>query len=61
MRYLRDLRMKRVHEDLLDPRQPRSVTEIVTRWGFFQLGRFAIEYRRQYAETPRETLLKARS
>lgn len=61
MRYLRDVRMKRVREDLLDPRQPRSVTELVTRWGFFQLGRFAIEYRRRYAETPRETLLKARS
>lgn len=60
MRYLRDLRMERVREDLLDPRQPRSVTVIVTRWGFFQLGRFAIEYRRRYAETPRETLLKAR-
>lgn len=61
MRYLRDVRMERVREDLLDPRQPRSVTEIVTRWGFFQLGRFAIEYRRRYAETPRETLLKARN
>lgn len=60
MRYLRDLRMERVREDLLDPRQPRSVTAIVTRWGFFQLGRFAIEYRRRYGETPRETLLKAR-
>ena len=60
MRYLRDMRMERVRDDLLDPRQPRSVTEIVTRWGFFQLGRFAIEYRRRYAETPRDTLLKAR-
>ncbi|MCY1296406.1 AraC-binding-like domain protein [compost metagenome] len=60
MRYLRDLRMERLRRDLLDPGQPRSVTELATRWGFFQLGRLAIEYRRRYAETPRETLAKSR-
>ena len=29
-------------------------------WGFFQLGRFAIDYRRRYGETPRATLLRSR-
>ncbi|MCY1542311.1 Helix-turn-helix domain protein [compost metagenome] len=60
MRYLRDLRMERLRRDLLDPGQPRSVTELATRWGFFQLGRLATEYRRRYAETPRETLARSR-
>ena len=60
MRYLRDIRLERVRQDLLDPGQPHSVTEIATRWGFFQLGRLAAEYRRRYSETPRETLVRSR-
>lgn len=60
MRYLRDIRLERVRRDLLDPGQPHSVTEIATRWGFFQLGRLAAEYRRRYSETPRETLVRSR-
>ncbi len=58
MRYLRDIRMERVRQDLLDPHKPRSVTAIATHWGFFQLGRFATEYRNRFAEAPRETILK---
>lgn len=60
MRYLRDLRMERVRADLLDPARPASVTALATHWGFFQLGRFAIDYRRRYGESPHETLAKSR-
>ncbi|ANQ85156.1 AraC family transcriptional regulator [Azoarcus olearius] len=58
MRYLRDLRMERARADLLDPAQPASVTTIATHWGFFQLGRFAADYRRRYGEHPRETMAR---
>lgn len=58
MRYLRDLRMERARADLMDPAHPASVTTIATRWGFFQLGRFAVEYRRRYGEHPRETVAR---
>lgn len=60
IRYLRDLRMERARADLLDPGQPRSVTSIAMRWGFFQLGRFASDYRRRFGEHPHESLLKSR-
>ena len=59
MRYLRDVRLERVHYDLLDPSQPRSVTDIATRWGFYQLGRMAQIYKARYGENPRDTLLRA--
>ena len=60
MRYLRDLRMERARHDLLDPAQPRSVTLIATHWGFYQLGRFASDYRRRFGEQPHETMARGR-
>lgn len=59
MRYLRNLRLERVREQLLDPEQPRSVTTLAIRWGFLELGRFAAEYRKRYGELPSTTLQRA--
>ncbi|MCQ6963977.1 helix-turn-helix transcriptional regulator [Aromatoleum toluolicum] len=56
MRYLRDVRMEHARSDLQDPARPHSVTEVATRWDFFQLGRFASEYRKRYGECPATTL-----
>jgi AraC family transcriptional regulator, ethanolamine operon transcriptional activator len=33
-----------------------SVTDVAVSWGFFQLGRFAVEYRRMFGEKPSDTL-----
>ena len=56
MRYLRDLRMEKVRQELLDTSRLRNVTSVATRWGFFELGRFAAEYRKRYGESPSDTL-----
>lgn len=56
MRYLKDLRMEKVREELLDTGKLRNVTTVATRWGFFELGRFAVEYRKRYGESPSDTL-----
>lgn len=56
MRYLKDLRMEKVREELLDTGKLRNVTTVATRWGFFELGRFAAEYRKRYGESPSDTL-----
>jgi AraC-like DNA-binding protein len=60
MSYLRELRMERVRADLLEAAPDGTVTDILTRWGVTQFGRFAGAYRRRYGESPRETLQRNR-
>ncbi|MGE3284531.1 MAG: AraC family transcriptional regulator [Pseudonocardia sp.] len=55
--YLREVRLRRAHADLLaaDPGR-HTVAEIALRWGFAHLGRFAAAYRRRYGQAPSQTL-----
>lgn len=57
MRFLKTVRLTRVRNDLLaaDPART-SVTDVATRWGFFHLGKFAVDYRRRFGESPSTTL-----
>jgi AraC-like DNA-binding protein/tetratricopeptide (TPR) repeat protein len=56
---LRELRWTRARQALLHAPAHASVTEIATTWGFGHLGRFAVEYRRRYGESPSETLRRS--
>jgi AraC-like DNA-binding protein len=58
MQYLRNERLRRVHEDLTqtDPARRPTVAEVAYRWGFTHLGRFASDYRSRYGEYPSQTL-----
>jgi AraC-like DNA-binding protein len=61
MRYLRDVRLERVHADLLEAAwESATVAQIARRWGFLYLGRFAATYREKFGETPSETLRSQR-
>jgi AraC-like DNA-binding protein len=52
MEYVRNLRFEKARQELLSGRGERSVTEIATRYGFSHLGRFAVEYRLRFGESP---------
>jgi transcriptional regulator GlxA family with amidase domain len=60
MTYVRAVRMDRVRADLLDAAPDTTVTEVLSRWGVTQFGRFAGAYHRRYGETPRATLRRNR-
>lgn len=60
MAYLRAVRLRGVREALLRGDRRRTVAEIATEWQFFELGRFAGQYRQCYGETPSQTLRSAR-
>lgn len=61
MRYTRTARLTRVHEALLNNEWTESVTDVAMAWGFLHLGRFSIEYRKHFGESPSETLHRTRT
>lgn len=54
MRYLRQVRLDRAHDDLTQAHG--SVADIAYHWGFTNLGRFARAYRDRFGEFPAATL-----
>jgi AraC family ethanolamine operon transcriptional activator len=55
--FLRLDRLNKVHRDLRNARTASSrVTDICNRWGFQELGRTAVEYKRLFGESPSSTL-----
>ena len=59
MRYVRDLRMQRVREELASG-LATQVVDCAMRWGFAHPGRFSVEYRCRFGESPSATLAKGR-
>ena len=58
--YLRRLRLAAVRDELIGGASVASITEIATRHGFNNLGRFSADYRRCFGEPPSSTVRKSR-
>ena len=56
MRYLRDARLRQVRQALLRADPEACVTGIAMNSGFAHMGRFSVAYRRQFGESPSQTL-----
>lgn len=57
MAYLRDVRLRRVHQELLvSDSSVDMVARIAYRWGFSDTGRFAAAHAARYGESPAVTL-----
>jgi AraC-like DNA-binding protein len=53
---LRQIRLERVRQDLLNPEMPASVSGIALRWGFAHMSLFAARYRKAFGELPSTTI-----
>ena len=61
-KYLRAVRLNGVRRELKgEPGADRAVQDIAARWGFWHLGEFAADYKRQFGELPSATLRRVRS
>lgn len=60
MTYLREVRLRRAHQTLLES-DPSEVTvaSVAHRWGFTNLGRFAALHAERYGEVPSVTLYRS--
>jgi transcriptional regulator GlxA family with amidase domain len=59
--YLRQVRLRAAHRDLLDA-DPAATTvaDVAARWGWLHAGRFAARYRARYGVAPAATLRRGR-
>ena len=53
--YLQMVRLQRVRRDLLRSDPDAPISETAAKWGFWHMGAFAADYRRQFGELPSET------
>ena len=60
MEYVREQRIQYVHRELLYVNTDIRVTDIFTKYGIYNFGRFACAYRKRYGCLPSETLRKRR-
>jgi AraC-like DNA-binding protein len=59
-RYLRELRMHEARLALLQPHSSATtVTLVAMQYGFLELGRFSVEYRSAFGESPSATLRRS--
>ena len=58
--YLKTLRLEAARHDLLRAAEGRRVTDVALEWGFLHFGWFSQDYRRQFGESPSQTLQRSR-
>jgi transcriptional regulator GlxA family with amidase domain len=58
-RFFRDQRLQAVRAELHSAIAGVTVTQVATRHGFVELGRFATQYRAAFGESPSSTLRRA--
>jgi AraC-like DNA-binding protein len=57
MEYLREVRLRRAHEELRNASSGQlCVRNVAHRWGFLHAGRFSADYRRKFGEFPSTTM-----
>ncbi|KSL14582.1 AraC family transcriptional regulator [Pseudomonas aeruginosa] len=59
MSYLKHYRLAAVREEILASGGARSISTIALGWGFSHLGRFSVDYRKRFEETPSMTQRRA--
>jgi AraC-like DNA-binding protein len=58
MNYLRTARFQKVRDELRHAEPDGCVMDIAMHWGFEHMGRFAVEYRRRFGESPSQAMGK---
>lgn len=57
--YIRYYRLKCIYQELAHAKDKQNITTIAMKWGVNHLGRFSLEYKQQFGESPSDTVRKA--
>lgn len=57
--YIRYYRLKCIYQELSLAQDKKNITNIAMKWGINHLGRFSIEYKQQFGESPSDTIRKS--
>ena len=55
-RYLQAFRLQQVRHAIINANPSRAISELAAHWGFWHMGQFAKDYKRQFGELPSGTL-----
>ncbi|MDI9894534.1 AraC family transcriptional regulator [Rhodococcus sp. IEGM 1381] len=58
MAYVRKVRLDRVRGELVSTAGRKSITDVASYWGFSHLSRFSAFYKKQFGESPSDTVRK---
>ncbi|WP_206837853.1 AraC family transcriptional regulator [Marinobacterium iners] len=59
--YLKRIRLEGARREILQDNANSNITTVALNWKFNHLGRFSSDYKKQFSETPSETLSRIRS
>ena len=54
--YIKSRRLAAVQSELIKKGPKAIISDVANRWGFWHMGSFAADYRKQFGELPSETL-----
>lgn len=57
--YIRYYRLKCIYQELSVAQDKKNITNIAMKWGISHLGRFSLEYKQQFGESPSDTVRKS--
>ena len=57
--YIRYYRLKCIYQELSLAQDKKNITNIAMKWGINHLGRFSLEYKQQFGESPSDTVRKS--
>ena len=57
--YIRYYRLRCIYQELSSAQDKSNITNIAMKWGVNHLGRFSLEYKQQFGESPSETVRKS--
>ncbi|BAH52992.1 AraC family transcriptional regulator [Rhodococcus opacus] len=59
-RFLTEVRLQRIHDELIAATHECTVSSVAARWGYVNMGVFAAAYRGRFGENPSRALARAR-